>query len=42
MNIAGGAMAIDYYSDRGDSDYVKAGMAMGVSSCFTLISTFIS
>ena len=31
MNVAGGAMAIDYYQNRGDSDYVKAGMAMGVS-----------
>ncbi|KAG0715072.1 hypothetical protein GWK47_001387 [Chionoecetes opilio] len=29
MNIAGGAMAIDTYQNRGSSDYVKAGMAMG-------------
>jgi len=29
MNVAGGAMAIDYYNDMGESDQVKAGMAMG-------------
>lgn len=29
MNIAGGAMAIENYQNQGDSDYVKAGMAMG-------------
>ncbi|XP_045109182.1 uncharacterized protein LOC123503462 [Portunus trituberculatus] len=29
MNVAGGAMAIEYYQNRGDSEHVKAGMAMG-------------
>lgn len=29
MNIAGGAMAIDTYQNGGQSDYVRAGMAMG-------------
>ncbi|XP_050728370.1 uncharacterized protein LOC127004563 [Eriocheir sinensis] len=29
MNIAGGAMAVDFYNDVRDSDQTKAGMAMG-------------
>ncbi|KAK7082830.1 hypothetical protein SK128_024589 [Halocaridina rubra] len=29
MNVAGGALAIENYQDGGDSEHVKAGMAMG-------------
>ncbi|XP_068213129.1 uncharacterized protein [Palaemon carinicauda] len=29
MNVAGGAMAIETYQDKSDSEYTKAGMAMG-------------
>lgn len=41
MNIAGGAMAIDTYQNAGNSDYARAGLAMGVRLCNTfLVSHF--
>ncbi|KAK3877137.1 hypothetical protein Pmani_004699 [Petrolisthes manimaculis] len=38
MNVTGGSMAIDHYNGQGDTETVKAGMAMG---CMMIINALV-